>query len=104
MLGDVKFIKFYPLTTVWERNNFLKQEDVELFSHVGDGAKMQHTEQVGVSHFSSVPKWGYIHTPTPRQSDVANKRVFAVHLFVSTLLCKVHNAGGRKNTLFKWSG
>ena len=40
VLGDVKFIKFYPLTTVWERNNFLKQEDVELFSHVGDGAKM----------------------------------------------------------------
>ena len=62
MLGDVKFIKFYPLTTVWERNNFLKQEDVELFSHVGDGSlphrnsygilagtpkkKTQHTEQV----------------------------------------------------------
>ena len=32
---DVKFVKFYPLTSVWERNNFLKQKDEELFPRLG---------------------------------------------------------------------
>ena len=36
---DVKFVRFYPLTLVWERYNFIKQEDIELFSEVGDGAR-----------------------------------------------------------------
>ena len=35
----VKFVKFYPLTLVWEGYNFIKQEDIELFSEVGDGAR-----------------------------------------------------------------
>ena len=39
MLGDVRFIKLYPLTSAWERKIFLKQEDKECFLYVGDGAK-----------------------------------------------------------------
>ena len=39
MSGEEKFVRFYPLTLVWERYNFIKQEDIELFSEVGDGAR-----------------------------------------------------------------